>query len=167
MQTRTIYRRKNKTTATDRNWSKITWLLTCIGVRILSGYVIINHVIWTWSTRSRWGIHDFKYPKVSQAQTECDVQKKRFCSICFLKTARKEVCGNCPKSTVFLCTGKYVSLTIAFFRSDKDFSLLLSIHAVLAGSAAHLAKASSSVIGGYSSLKILPKNMQRNHWHLM
>lgn len=32
---------------------------------------------------------------------------------------------------------------------------LLSIHAVLAGSDAHLAKASSSLIGGYSSLKTL------------
>lgn len=35
---------------------------------------------------------------------------------------------------------------------------LLSIHAVLAGSDAHLAKASSSLIGGYSSLNTLEKH---------
>lgn len=39
--------------------------------------------------------------------------------------------------------------------------VLLSIHAVLAGSDAHLAKAFSSVIGGYSSLKILKKHTKK------
>lgn len=41
-----------------------------------------------------------------------------------------------------------------------NFVSLLSIHAVLAGSAAHFAKASSSLIGGYSSLKTLGEHIK-------
>lgn len=43
----------------------------------------------------------------------------------------------------------------------RGYHSLLSIHAVLAGSDAHLAKASSSLIGGYSSLKTLEKTCKQ------
>lgn len=75
-----------------------------------------------------------------------------------------------PKA-VFLCTGEYTTLTIDIFsirlRGAFVSPILLSIHAVLAGSDAHLAKAFSSVIGGHSSLKTLKKNTQRNHLHFI
>lgn len=47
------------------------------------------------------------------------------------------------------------------FYINNGYRSLLSIHAVLAGSDAHLAKASSSLIGGYSSLKTLEKHKQK------
>lgn len=71
-----------------------------------------------------------------------------------------------PKA-VFLCTEKYITLKTDIFsirlRGAFASPILLSIHAVLAGSDAHLAKAFSSVIGGHSSLKILQKNTKRKH----
>lgn len=49
------------------------------------------------------------------------------------------------------------------FISVVNIYSLLSIQAVFAGSDAHLAKASSSLIGGWSSVKTLEKKGSENH----
>lgn len=101
--------------------SKLIWLLTCVGVGILSGYVIINHVIWTWSRQSHRGMRDFKHSKAGSSTKQNEMFKRKASAVsASSKEQGRKYAGIGPKAG-FLCMGKYVSLAIAFFPSDKDF----------------------------------------------
>lgn len=100
----------------------------------------------------------------SSNQQKVMFYKKSLCSACFLKWAKKEAPGNGPEGSLSV-HGKVHNTNNCIFstrlRGAFASPVLLSIHAVLAGSDAHLAKAFSSVIGGYSSLKILQKHTKK------
>lgn len=104
--------------------SKLIWLLTCVGVGILSGYVIINHVIWTWSRQSHWGMCDFKNSKVGSS-TEQNAMFKRKASAVSASSKKqgRKYAGIGPKAQSFCAQASTYHQQLHSFHHTKIFSL--------------------------------------------